>query len=228
MESPPTSQMTNEERRRRERPVWRWGLIVSVVLHATILLWFPARSILVPPTAAAGPRAGDDLAAAGGMQTVTLRTPPTRPVVPPPIPLPTLTDMEPVEFEPETALEPASIQGEFPGLDAGPGLDEGTGEGDGGDAAEGRFRVVAPVPRAVMFPNAPDDDRIRGREVEVWVFVDERGRVVPDSTRLRPPTSNGDYNRRLIRDAAEWAFDPATRDGQAVASWFNYRFTLGG
>lgn len=228
MEPLHSSQLTNEQRRRRERPVWRWGLGASVALHAVILLWFPARSVLIPPTAAAGPRAGDELAAAGGMQTVTLRTPPTRPVIPPPIPLPTLTDIEPVEFEPETTLEPATIQGDFPGPEAGPGQENGTGEGDGGDAAEGRFRAEPPVPRAVMFPSAPDDDGIRGEEVEVWVFVDDRGRVVPDSTRLRPPTSNRDYNRRLVRDAAEWAFDPATREGQPVASWFNYRFTLGG
>lgn len=223
-----TSQLTNEERRRRERPVWRWGLGASILVHAAVLLYFPARSVLLSPDAAAGPRAGDDRAAAGGMQTVTLRTPPTRPVVPPPIPVPTLAEMEPVEFEPETTLEPASIQGDFPGPDVGPGLDNGTGEGDGGDAAEGRFRLEAPTLLGVTMPIPPEDDRVRGQEVEVWVFVDERGRVIPDSTRLRPPTANGDYNRRLIRDAAEWTFEPARREGMAVSSWAQVSYRVGG
>ena len=159
---------------------------------------------------------------------MNIRVPPSTPIIPPPIPLPTVTDIEPVEFEPEPVYAPAAISGETLGLDEGPGLEDGTGEGDGGTSDEGLFRLVAPVPRAVMFPNAPDDDRIRGREVEVWVFVDASGQVVPDSTQLRPPTPNRDYNRRLVRDAAEWSFSPAIRDGRPVASWFNYRFTLGG
>ncbi|UCC23846.1 MAG: hypothetical protein JSU98_08890 [Gemmatimonadales bacterium] len=193
-----------------------------------MFLTFPVQSILISPFAAAGPRAGDNRAAAGSMQAMNMRVPPSTPIIPPPIPLPTVTDIEPVEFDPEPVYEPAALSGETLGLEDGPGLEDGTGEGDGGTSDEGLFRVVAPVPRAVMFPNAPDDDRIRGREVEVWVFVDSAGRVVPDSTQLRPPTPNGDYNRRLVRDAAEWSFSPAMRDGQPVASWFNYRFTLGG
>lgn len=225
---PHPSQLSNDERRSREGPTWRVGLMVSVLLHALVLLYFPARSVLIPSTAAAGPRAGDQRAAAGGMQAVTLRTPLVPPVTPPPIPLPTLTDMEPVEFEPETTLEAASIQGDIPGPDVGPGMENGTGEGDGGDAEEGRFRVVPPRLMGVTMPTPPDDDRIRGREVDVWVFVDERGQVVPDSTRLRPPTPNRDYNRRLVRDAAVWSFEPATREGRAVASWTRVSYRVGG
>jgi hypothetical protein len=56
----------------------------------------------------------------------------------------------------------------------------------------------------------------------VWVFVDERGRVVSDSTRLEPPTSDRDFNQRLIHSAAEWTFRPALRGGNLVASWFPY------
>ncbi|HSG50455.1 MAG TPA: hypothetical protein VLA43_21685, partial [Longimicrobiales bacterium] len=171
--------------------------------------------------------AGDDRAAAGSMQAMNMRVPPSIPIVPPRIPLPTVTEMEPVEFQ-EVTFEPAAVSGEAPGLEMGPGLENGTGEGDGGKSEEGLFRLVAPVPRSVMIPNPPDDDRIRGREVEVWVFVDATGRVVPDSTQLRPPTSNRDYNRRLVRDAAEWSFSPAMREGKPVASWFNYSFRLGG
>lgn len=224
------SELSNDERRRRERPLWRWGLVISVLIHAVVLLRFPVQSVLLSPDAAAGPRAGDDRAAAGGMQAVNVRTPPVAPVVPPPIPVPVVRDLEPVEFEedPQPSLERPAVDGNALSSLPGPGLEDGEGAGDGGRSDEGRFRLEAPVPRSVMFPSAPDDDRVRGREVEVWVFVDARGRVVPDSTRLRPPTPNGDFNRRLVRDAAEWSFDPARRDGQPVASWFNYRFTLGG
>jgi hypothetical protein len=228
METRPETPLSNEERRRRERPTWRRALWISALIHGLVFLTFPVQSILISPFAAAGPRAGDNRAAAGSMQAMNMRVPPSTPIIPPPIPLPTVTDIEPVEFDPEPVYEPAALSGETLGLEDGPGLEDGTGEGDGGTSDEGLFRVVAPVPRAVMFPNAPDDDRIRGREVEVWVFVDSAGRVVPDSTQLRPPTPNGDYNRRLVRDAAEWSFSPAMRDGQPVASWFNYRFTLGG
>jgi len=227
MEPRHRNEITNEERRRRERPTWLRALLVSLLLHALIFLTFPVQSVLISPFAAAGPRAGDNRAAAGSMQSMNMRVPPSVPLVPPLIPLPTVTDIEPVEFE-DAPIEPAAISGESIGLDAGPGLENGTGEGDGGNSEEGLFRLVAPVPRAIMFPQAPDDRRLRGREVEVWVFVDASGRVVPDSTQLRPPTPNGDYNRRLERDAAEWAFSPALREGQPVASWFNYRFTLGG
>ena len=72
----------------------------------------------------------------------------------------------------------------------------------------------------------PDNDRLRGTEIQVWVFVDERGMVVADSTRLDPSTRDGDFNRRLIREAAEWTFRPAQQDGEAVASWFPYRIRM--
>lgn len=227
MESRPFHESSNADRRRRERPLWRRALWASVFLHAFVFVSFPVRSVLVSPFAAAGPRAGDNRAAAGSMQAMNMRVPPSVPLVPPRIPLPALTEMEPVQFE-EVTFAPAAISGETLGLEAGPGLDNGTGEGDGGDADEGFFRLVAPIPRSVMIPNPPDDNRIRGREVEVWVFVDASGRVVADSTQLRPPTANRDYNRRLVRDAAEWAFTPATREGRPVGSWFNYSFRLGG
>jgi hypothetical protein len=72
----------------------------------------------------------------------------------------------------------------------------------------------------------PASDKLKGREVEVWLFVDASGRVVPDSTVIRPPTSDRDYNRRLIREAAEWVFDPARKGGQPVAAWTSYRISM--
>ncbi|NIP60097.1 MAG: hypothetical protein GWM92_17380, partial [Gemmatimonadetes bacterium] len=65
-----------------------------------------------------------------------------------------------------------------------------------------------------------------GTEVQVWVFVDERGRVVPDSTRLRPPTDDRAFNRRLVEEAAQWVFEPARQGGEAVAAWFPYTISM--
>ena len=72
----------------------------------------------------------------------------------------------------------------------------------------------------------PTNERLKGTQIQVWVFVDERGRVVADSTRLRPPTRDRGYNRRLIDEAAEWVFEPAQQDGQPVASWFPYTISM--
>jgi hypothetical protein len=154
------------------------------------------------------------------MQALNVRTPPATPIVPPPIPLPVDIAIESVDFVQEVQIDPASIAGDAPGELEAPGLELGTGLGDGGDSDDGFYRLQPPVPRGMIIP--PDNDRLRGTEVQVWVFVDETGRVVPDSTRLDPSTRDGDFNRRLIREASEWLFHPAQQEGKAVASWFPY------
>ena len=69
----------------------------------------------------------------------------------------------------------------------------------------------------------PVNKSLRGKTLEVWVFVDATGRVVPDSTRLDPPTGDRSLNRQLIREASEWVFNPAQKNNQPVASWYPYR-----
>jgi hypothetical protein len=212
------------QRRRRERKVWRLALVVSALVHAGVFLLWSHRPVPVSPFAAAGPRAGDDRAAPGSMQALNVRTPPARPVVPPPVPVPSLEPVEPVEFDEASVLEEPSLAGEEMGMEGPPGLEEGEGEGDGGTAESGRYRQVPPSPRGMIIP--PTHDELRGREVKVWVFVDERGRVVADSTHLEPPTSDGDFNRLLIREASEWIFTPARKGGEPVASWFPYTISM--
>jgi hypothetical protein len=56
--------------------------------------------------------------------------------------------------------------------------------------------------------------------------VDERGRVVADSTQLRPPTTDGDFNARILREAAEWVFEPGKEGGEPVAAWFPYSISM--
>jgi hypothetical protein len=158
------------------------------------------------------------------MQALNVRTPPANPIVPPPIPIPTEIAIEPVQFVEQMQIDPASVAGDEPGQLEAPGLALGTGLGDGGTSDQGLYRLQPPVPRGMIIP--PDNDRLRGTEVQVWVFVDETGRVVADSTRLDPSTRDGDFNRRLIREASEWTFRPAEQDGEAVASWFPYRIRM--
>ena len=213
-----------QDRRRRERSAWRKGLVVSVLLHLIIFLGWNGNVIPSSPFAAAGPRAGDNRAAAGSLQALNVRTPPSRPIIQPPVPLAVNVEVEPVEWEDEEEYDPASVLGEKPVLDEGQGLESGSGEGDGGNEEEGSYRLQPATPRGMIIP--PTNRDLHGTEVQVWVFVDERGRVVSDSTRLDPPTRDRGFNRRLIEEASGWTFRPAVQEGKAVSSWFPYKITM--
>lgn len=213
-----------EDRRRRERTTWRTGLIVSVVFHLLLLVGWRGSVLPESPFAAAGPDAGDNRAAAGGLQAINVRTPPTRPIVPPPVPIEVAVEVEPVDFEDEVVMDPSSVLGDAPGPLQAPGTADGSGAGDGGDADEGRRSLQPATPRGMIIP--PTNRDLRGTEVQVWVFVDERGRVVADSTRLDPPTRDRGFNRRLIQEASQWVFRPAVQEGEPVASWFPYRISM--
>jgi len=212
------------DRRGRERRTLRASLLVSAVLHVLLIFGWQGNVIPLSPFAAAGPRAGDNRAASGSLQALNVRTPPTVPIIPPPEPIEVAVEIEPIQFEDEVEIDPASVLGEQPGLEEGPGLEDGTGQGDGGDAADGLYRLQPASPRGMIIP--PTNRDLRGTEVQVWVFVDERGQVVADSTRLDPPTRDRGFNRRLIREASEWVFRPAVQEGRAVASWFPYKISM--
>ena len=217
--------LSNAERRIAERALWRKGFAGAVVVHLLIFFLWWGEAELVSPFAAAGPRAGDNRAARGGMQTLNIRVPPPRPIIRPQVPLLSFDPVPLEEFEDDQQqqIETASILGDRPGVD-GPGLPDGDGRGDGGTAATGLFRNVPPSPRGMIIP--PASRSLRGQKIEVWVWVDERGRVVADRTELRPPSSDRDYNARLVREAAEWVFEPAKNGGRPVASWFTYTISM--
>lgn len=218
------------ERRQQADRGWRRALLVSAGVHLVIFLFLLTARPPIPPSpfSAAGPRAQDDRAAAGGMQVVTIQAPPEQETVRPPPPVLnfTMETVEPIEFDdvPILEVEAAQIAGELPIPEIGPGTADGDGQGDGGTTDSGRFELVPPAPRGMIIP--PTNRSLRGSEVEVWVFVDERGRVVADSTRLDPPTRDGGFNRRLIREASEWVFTPARRGAERVAAWFPYRISM--
>lgn len=240
---------TSQELSERYRRHARWGIVASLLIHAAILLGVRDELGLPPsPFAAAGPRAGDDRAAAGGggMRAIQIRIPeaPPEDAVPPdpvPVPIPEPVVQPEPEITPqvtpprvETVAAPAPLagvgeeagQGEGKGEAEGPGLDGGTGRGDGGTAASGRFRVVPPSPRGLILPPSDRPKKVRGKEVAVWVFVTAAGRVVADSTRLEPVTGDRKFDKRLREQAAEWVFEPARRGGTAVAEWFRYVLVL--
>jgi hypothetical protein len=221
---PHPSQHDVKLRRRRERRLWLSAFLTSAAVHVAVFVLWGHQTVPLSPFSAAGPRENDPRAAGGSMQALALRTPPPMPRAPLPVPLPTLDEVEPVEIEPEVSADPPSLaEGGAPGI-GDPGTDRGRGQGDGGDAGEGLNRLVPPTPRGMIIP--PANDELEGAEIEVWVFVDEEGRVVPDSTRLAPPTSDRSFNERLIEEAAEWVFVPARRGGQPIATWFPYMISM--
>lgn len=227
------------DRRERERHIWRQAFMVSLLLHLLVLLAGGRAPLPDSPFAAAGPQERDDRAAEGVMRALSLREvgapDPVRP--PPPVvvevELSEAREVEP-EATPEISLEVPDIP--MPGVQERTGQDPeaaqrtdagilgATGRGDAGTVDEGRFRVVPPSPRGMIIP--PTNNAMRGREVQVWVFIDEGGRVVADSTRLEPPTSDRGFNRRLMEEAAQWIFSPATRDGRPVSAWFPYTISM--
>ena len=105
-------------RRRKDRKLWRTAMAASLLGHLLVLLLGGSPPIPPSPFAAAGPKAGDDRPAAGGMQALNVLVPPTVPLVPPPIPLPVEIEIAPVELAPEPVLEVAAVMGEQPGLPA--------------------------------------------------------------------------------------------------------------
>jgi hypothetical protein len=230
------SQQDVASRRSSERRVWRRAFLLSLGLHVLVFLLGPLGTIPISPFGAAGPDQGDDLAAEGFLEVVALQSAPPDAALP--IPLPTL-DLE--LPEPETVIPDATpeIALDLPEVpEPGTGTSQGTdpddvsdvgvvgvaGLGDAGVAEEGRSRLIPPSPRGMIMP--PTNRNLRGSQIEVWVFVNEAGRVEADSTQLRPPTSDRGFNEQLAREAAQWVFEPARQDGEPVAAWFPYLISM--
>src|SRR5687767_1250020 len=229
-----------ESLRRRWDRVFRASFVVSVLLHVLVVLFFrQAAAIPDVPSRAAGEATDDATAAAGGgMEVVAIRiaTPPPAAVVTPkpptpvpvPVPVPTPVEVKPREPSsvPTAALGVEVSASEGRGREAGPGTETGTGRGAGGTGESGLDRVIPPSPRGLILPPSDRPGSVRGKEINVFVFVSDRGRVLPDSTRLAPGSGDTKFDARLKRQASEWVFTPAQRDGRPVAGWFQYTITL--
>lgn len=219
-----------DQRFRRERSVWRNGILLSLLIHLLVLLIFRTAPERLTPYAAAGPASGDPVAASGGggMRAVVLR-PPVEIKIPPKPETP-IVEPVPVEMPEEPVLSlsefdiPLPGEGKLEAPETGPGLPGGEGAGDAGNAMTGLRRLVPPTPRGVIMAPLDRPPSVRGREVTVWVFVNSAGAV--DSVRLEPPTPDGKYNDSLIRNALHWVFEPAERAGRPVPSWWSYTWKL--
>jgi hypothetical protein len=231
--------IASERADRRWRGPLVYGMLLAAVFHLAVLLMFRTMVIPESPFSAAGPPRGDYRPAAGGGSGMTMvevtpapeEVPVTEAIVPEIVVPEPAPPEEPVD-EPAPEVTPSLPgqgdpgEGGEEGSEAGPGRDTGTGEGGGGTEDEGASGIVAPTPRAMFLPPADRPRSVRGRELTVWVFVDPRGRVVSDSTRLDPPTPDSRYNSRLRQSAAQWRFDPARSAGIAVAAWYPYEIIL--
>jgi hypothetical protein len=220
-----------EQRFRREGRTWRIGLLVSLLLHVCLFIFFYKAPERLTPYAAAGPAAGDPLAApgGGGMRSVVLQPPveiqiPPRPESPIIEPVPIEVPLEESVLALNQIDLPDPGEGTREGPESGEGLPGGEGGGDAGNAMSGLRRLIPPVPRGVIMAPLSRPASVRGREVTVWVFISQAGAV--DSVRLDPPTPDGRYNSELMREAREWVFEPAMRAGRAVATWFSYTWKL--
>jgi outer membrane biosynthesis protein TonB len=223
----------NSDFDQRYRRALRWGLVLSVTVHALLFIVFDGSTLPVSPFAAAGERRGDFRAVQGGgveaMEAIMLRSPDEVPAPPEPVPEPDAVVVEPEpQAPPEEEMSLPTVEvadvlaAPSPGTLDAPGLARGEGEGDGGTELEGRFRVLPPRPRGLILPPGDRPADVRGKEVEVWVFVTAQGQVVPDSTRLNPPTGHRGFDRRLREHAAGWVFEAARKGGRPVAEWFRY------
>ena len=211
----PTHNLSLDERRNAGKKIGRNALLISLLFHAVVFFFWRTNGPLMSPFAAAGPRAGDNRAAGGSMTSMAIRIPPPRPIVPPRIPLPTVTP-DIMEFEPEVDQSPMDVIGDRPGNSPGPpGIEGGTGQGDGGTAEEGLFRLVPPSPRGMIMP--PANDKLKGREVEVWVFVDERG----SAARSQIHTSSGypALDNAAAQIVEQMEFSPAMNRDKPVGVW---------
>jgi hypothetical protein len=229
-----SEEQRHRENDRRHRRAFRVGVVASALLHVLLFLVFGGQGLPPSPFAAAGERERDARAAkGGGMEAVELRPPEVVIEPPPPVPVPVVEladedvpQPDPVLEDPVMALaDGLALPGPpAPGVD--PGLQDGTSAGDGGTESEGLFRVVPPRPRGLTLPPGDRPNDVRGKEIEVWVYVSAAGQVVPDSTRLLPPTGDRRFDRRLRDHAAAWVFEAARRDGRAVAEWFRYTLIM--
>jgi hypothetical protein len=208
-----------KDRHRRERKIWRNGIAMSVAVHVLVFFIWKITAIPVSPYMTSGPAQSDRAIDESSLRALSIWVAPSLPIAPSPIPIPSQIDVQEVKLAQIIDRDPVSVLGEWPSPDKLPGLSDGLGM-----PHQGVSGWMPATPRDIIIPSNKRD--LSGREIQVWVFIDESGGVIPDSTYISPATEDIDFNRRLIRQAAEWLFRPATRDGNPVVSWFTYRISI--
>ena len=208
-----------KDRHRRERRIWRNGIAMSVAVHFLVFFTWKITAVPTAPPMTPGPEQIEGIVDEGSLRALSIWVPPNLPIVPSPIPIPSQIDIQEVKLAQIMEGDTVPVFGKRPSLDKLPGLGDGSGI-----PHQGASGWMSATPRDIVILSNEHD--LSGKEIQVWVFIDESGGVIPDSTYLDPVPEDKDFNRRLIRQAAEWLFRPATRDGKPVVSWFTYRIAI--
>ena len=79
--------------------------------------------------------------------------------------------------------------------------------------------VVINAESPVSYPPDLYDQRVEGTVV-LRLYVDERGQVVPDSTRIAESSGYPALDSAALRGVPDMHFAPARRDGRPVAATF--------
>jgi hypothetical protein len=215
----------------RNRNAMRVGFALSVLIHGALLFGWRSSDSDAPASSAAGPRAGDARAAAGGGEMLAIAIAAPRPIVipAPPSTRPRFVEPDVAAEEPERLVLTADLSGPSGGAaalgdNAGPGLPGADGGGDGGNNPEGRDRRTDATPRSIIpIWDAPGD--VKGMRVTVHVQVDARGEPTGE-IRVEPRIPNSGFDRELRKDLLSMDYFPARRDGLAVADWAEMTFTF--
>jgi hypothetical protein len=95
------------------------------------------------------------------------------------------------------------------GSGRGTGIGSHTGPGTGG----GRGAVLAPEPRAVIYPATKPPASVAGVQLLLHFWVDSRGRVT--KVEIEPELADAAYMRELLQSLQQWVFYPArTAEGR--------------
>ncbi len=129
-------------------------------------------------------------------------------VLPPPVPVETLSATSPAPIPADTAGGAgAEGAGSRTGGGTGGGTGAGTGPGAGAGAGGQAGRGTAPEPRQLVLPPADYPKDMRGHQVEVTFYVAPDGRV--ERIDVVPGIRDGGFARRFAEAMRDYRFRPA-------------------
>ena len=111
-----------------------------------------------------------------------------------------------------TGLGPGTGSGSGGGVGSGQGTGTGSGVGPG---SGGGVAVIAPEPRAVVYPYEDPPESVTGRQFSIHFWVDSRGLVT--KVEIQPEISDRLFREKLYERMYSWTFYPAlTAEGRPV------------
>lgn len=215
------SEICIKDRHRRDRRIWRKALALSVITHLIGLLLLSVVPIPSLLDMSSGSKQAREILTSSSLRTVNIGGFPNLPNTPS---APTPVHIQEVDLDHTIAGDTALLLNEMFGNKKLMGLSGEAMMSGNTNSVKGSLSRISATPRNIIIPSNKND--LRGKEIQVWVFVDEDGDVIADSTYLDPAGGDPDFNQHLILEAAEWLFRPATWAGEPIASWFTYRISM--